>query len=275
MNKNYYYLISSLPLLRLDDYKGPYRVNDFVLGLYEHLSAEHVECVRNILAIYDNPNIVDVALGLAEPISDKKGNWPFAQIKKSLPEEDNQFDDYINDFNQDLLQRRKEQDNFTRQETEELLFSKFYAKMIRHENQFIRHYFKFDLDLRNILTALNKRKFSLENINFIELTDDDALVYKLRTSSLGEFGLSRDIDYISDLIENFDKRDIVYAEKYIDQLRWKKIDQINTFMYFEVDIILGYLIKLMLVERWIDLEVSKGREVFAQRTKLDTLEVYQ
>ena len=69
--------------------------------------------------------------------------------------------------------------------------------------------------------------------------------------------------------------DIVHIEKFADQLRWKMIDQINALAYFEIDVLLGYLIKLMLVERWISLDEVAGKEVFQKTTEIKTEEVYQ
>ena len=52
-------------------------------------------------------------------------------------------------------------------------------------------------------------------------------------------------------------------------------DEINTFNYFAVDVLLGYLIKLIIVERWIALEPHRGREIFQQLTAIDAERIYQ
>ena len=65
MDKRYYYLICSLPFLRLDDYKGPYRVREFVSELYDNLTPLHCGYVRGILYMNDNTHLVDCALSIS------------------------------------------------------------------------------------------------------------------------------------------------------------------------------------------------------------------
>lgn len=274
MNKQYYYLISSLPELRLDDYKWPYRVNEFAAELDEHLYWEHRSYVRDILYMNDNIHIVDLALGYEKPSFPNRGNWSFEEIKRFFDLEHAEENDYITSFIKQYNERKKEKDKFIRAEIETLLWGMYYKKMIEHENSFIRKYFKFDFHLRNILNALNKRKFSIGTDVFLKIEEDE-VVNKLDSSTLGDFGLSRYVDYMPALVEVFEKSDLLHTEKFIDQLRWSMIDEINKFMYFDIDQLLGYLVKLMLVERWISLDVKKGRQIFSQRTQVDENIVYQ
>ena len=43
---------------------------------------------------------------------------------------------------------------------------------------------------------------------------------------------------------------------------WKKIDEINTFDYFNVSALLGYIAKLKIIDRWMALDEATGREMF-------------
>jgi len=210
-NRNYYYLISSLPKLRLDDYKERYRLDNYIEDLRKHLIPEHLCFVQDIL--------------------EQKERSLSTAIK----------------------------DNSQQQ--------KLYLKMTNHPNEFIRRYFTFDRDLRNILVALNKKKFNVDREGYVGDSEDE-VIHNLQTSSLSDFGLSRDLDYASELIEHFKNDDIVNFQKYIDQLRWEKINTINTFDYFNINIILGYLVKFILVERWHALDAQTGDNAFRQRTKV-------
>jgi len=210
-NRNYYYLISSLPKLRLDDYKERYRLDNYITDLKKHLTEEHF-C-----------------------------------------------------FVQDILQKKER--GLSRVNRDDVLQQQFYLKMTAHPNEFIRNYFIFDRDLRNILVAINKKKFDIDGDGYVGDSEDE-VINNLRRSSLSDFGLSPDLDYIPELIEHFKADDIVSFQKYVDQLRWNKIDSINTFKYFEIDALLGYLIKFMLVERWHALDIQTGDDIFRQRTKV-------
>ena len=60
MEKKYYYFIASLPELRLDDTKEPYRVQEFIAQLDELLSPCHRRLADDVLSFYDNRNLIDV-----------------------------------------------------------------------------------------------------------------------------------------------------------------------------------------------------------------------
>ena len=271
MSNNYYYLVSSLPELRLDDYKQPYRVNEFIEELYVNLSPEHFRNVQDILYMNDNPNIIDIVSGSGNTWLDSKGNWTFEQIKSFFSEPellDAKEHAYLLEFINSVDSLKKEDNKVSRGQAEELLLSEFYAKMMNHKNAFIKEYFNFDFQLRNILLAINKRKLNMGKIRFLE-SNENEIVQKLKTSTANDFNLSLEIDYMQALIATFEKDDIVYREKFIDQLRWDKIEQINTFAYFKVDILLGYLIKLMIVDRWIALEPKRGNEALQKIVTVD------
>ncbi|RKY37453.1 MAG: hypothetical protein DRP78_01075 [Candidatus Omnitrophota bacterium] len=270
MVKQYYYLIASLPELRLDDYKEPYRVWEFKAELFENLVPQHYQYIKDMLFGYDIANMADVLLDIDDPWTRQKGRWEFTQLREKLNTKDCEFADYITNVVAEARDKKKSNIPLSRQEVEDELFSGFYRMMITHKNFFIREYFKFGLDLRNILAALNKRKFGLERVKFIDIEKDE-VVYNLQTSNAADFGLSRKFIFMPELIDIFAKEELVEMEKYIDHLRWQKIDEINIFSYFDVDVLLGYLLKLMLVERWINLDTHKGREVFEQITKVEVL----
>jgi hypothetical protein len=272
MSSNYYYLVSSLPDLRLDDYKEPYRVDEFIEELQLSLAPEHFQWARDILYANDNPNIADILCKSGNTWLDARGNYTFKQMEELLsdPERiDEKKDDYIVSFYNEFQGLQSAEDHaLNRAETEELLLKIFYSKMMSHQNEFIKKYFTFDYYLRNVLLAMNKRRFKDQKIEFLELSGND-IIGRLKNSSAADFGLLGNLDFINRLIEIFEKEDIVHREKSIDQLRWEMIDTINTFAYFKVDVLLGYLLKLIMVERWIALTEQKGKEAFEKLSKVD------
>ncbi|MBU2064041.1 MAG: DUF2764 domain-containing protein [Candidatus Omnitrophica bacterium] len=265
----YYYLIASLPDLKLDDYKEPYRVVDFVGELRTHLSAQHGRYLDDMLLLYNSLHLAAVALNL-------EGSWSahsvsgfsFLDVKKMFENGEYEQDSGVMKFLEQIMDRRGRDSVLSRQQAEELLLKFVYERLVNHENNFIRSYFRFDLNLRNILSAYNKRKFNLESDNFIE-TEADDVVTRLKNSTASDFHLSHDAEYIDELGEIFDKGELLHLEKYLDTLRWQFIDEVNKLAYFEVDVLLGYLIRLILVERWIGLEEEKGRQVFAGYTGIE------
>lgn len=265
----YYYLIASLPGLKLDDYKEPYRVVDFVGELRTHLSAPHGRYLDDMLLLYNSLHLAAVALNLEDSwMAHSVSGFSFLDVKKMFENGEYEQDNCVMRFLEQLAGQRGQDSVLSRQQAEELLLKFIYERLVNHENNFIRSYFRFDLNLRNILSAYNKRKFHLESVNFIEIEADD-VVTRLKNSTASDFHLSPDAEYIEELGEIFDKGELLHLEKYLDTLRWQFIDEINKLAYFEVDVLLGYLIKLILVERWVGLEDEKGRQVFAGHTRIE------
>ncbi|MBO6044653.1 MAG: DUF2764 family protein [Bacteroidales bacterium] len=135
----------------------------------------------------------------------------------------------------DLLLSGYEEENFT---------PEFYQSMLSHPNAFLREFFRFDLNVRNAKVRFLNDKLGRPSNQDIFLEDD------------GEFeeeGEVRRVLYGSDLLER---------EKGLDALMWAKIDELNTFDYFNVSALLGYIAKLKIIDRWMSLDEDLGRELF-------------
>ena len=103
----YYYLIASLPDLKLDDYKEPYRVVDFVGELRTHLSAQHGRYLDDMLLLYNSLHLAAVALNL-------EGSWSahsvsgfsFLDVKKMFENGEYEQDSGVMKFLEQIMDRR-------------------------------------------------------------------------------------------------------------------------------------------------------------------------
>lgn len=60
----------------------------------------------------------------------------------------------------------------------------------------------------------------------------------------------------------FREKDLIEREKAVDALLWQKADETVTFDIFNMDIILSFLAKARIVERWSRLDQQAGEELF-------------
>lgn len=58
--------------------------------------------------------------------------------------------------------------------------------------------------------------------------------------------------------------DILGRERGIDDIMWAKVEQLTTLHVFDLDIILGYLVRLKIMDRWLKLDPATGRELFTR-----------
>lgn len=127
---------------------------------------------------------------------------------------------------------------------EENFNEEFYSGMLSHSNLFLREFFRFDLNLRNAkVRYLNQRLGRPEDQDIFM---DDS----------GEF---EEKDAVEKVLFG---DDLLKRERGIDDLVWDKVSDLTTFDYFNVSALLGYIAKLKIIDRWLQLDENTGREMF-------------
>ena len=75
--------------------------------------------------------------------------------------------------------------------------------------------------------------------------------------------LSLSLDQSIDILEAIlNDRDILARERAIDSLYWEKLDAMTVQHYFDMDVILAFILKLHIIDRWHQLDEKTGREMF-------------
>ena len=138
---------------------------------------------------------------------------------------------------------------------DENLSAEFYAKALTHKDQFIREYFRFDLNVRNAKVKYLNRALGRP-------ADKDVLTFSEDAPQAVLDAVSAEFEEAADLETIFNSGDILSRERGIDDLMWEKIDNLTTFNYFDIDAILGFITKLNIVARWYKLDEQTGREMF-------------
>lgn len=145
---------------------------------------------------------------------------------------------------------------------EENLNNHFYRAAKKSKNKFIREYFTFDLELRNFQAAYIARKNSLDPVNY--LIGENEVTEMLKRSKASDFGLSLFSDTASEIFKILENKNILEREQLIDKLKWEKANEICTFNYFDINVVLSFLLKLTIVKRWYKLDKKKGAIIFNQ-----------
>ena len=123
----------------------------------------------------------------------------------------------------------------------------YYKRALAHRNRFVREWFAFDLDLRNTVVAyLNDSLGRGKGMDQILLPGREEAAFPERAEAEA-------ILHGTDILDR---------ERGLDELRWHKIDEINLWEYFNMDVILGFVCKLKIVDRWLQLDPDSGRAMF-------------
>ena len=129
----------------------------------------------------------------------------------------------------------------------EKLDAEFYRKALQHRNRFIRDWFRFDLNLRNLTVSyINDSLGRQEGQDQVKLEGQE-------TEEFPEAVAAREV---------LNCGDILARERGLDVLRWKKIDDLTVLDSLDLEVVLGFVAKLKIIDRWLQLDPDSGRALF-------------
>lgn len=146
------------------------------------------------------------------------------------------------------------------QAIEKSLQSSYYTKLVSSRDRFLKEWFQFDLDMRNICAAYSAR-LKQRDIASVVIGEGEIQTL-LTTSQAADFGVTGAFDYAEELFSLLSLEDMLVKERKMDEIRWDKINDLTTFEYVSCDFILGYVAKLSIIGRWLQLDAKSGREMF-------------
>ncbi|HCY74041.1 MAG TPA: hypothetical protein DHU75_08250 [Rikenellaceae bacterium] len=153
------------------------------------------------------------------------------QIREQLSEKDLKFFSLLLDgFNPDKLNED------------------FYKQVLKCPNAFIKGYFLYDLNVRNV-------RVRFINQNLGRPSEEDVL------NILPEDYEFEDEEKVRDILNN---SDILGRERALDDLMWAKAEELCGLQVFSADCIYAFIAKLQIVARWLKLDPQTGRQLFKQ-----------
>ena len=132
---------------------------------------------------------------------------------------------------------------------EDNLNAHFYRAAMNCKNRFIRLYFALDLEIRN------------RKVDFVagkmERSGD---AYKVQVKNDIDLGLNE--EQLARLQSIFANKNILEKEQLLDKFKWDYITGLNRYGEFNMDVILSFLAKGKLIDRWNKLDRKAGEEMF-------------
>lgn len=260
--KQYHYLVAGLPDIRLDDNKIPISISELRSEVSDALSESDLEQVNLFFRKYDNQNLLGY-------LADKDASFnalgaltsdDFEGVIQALKEEENPNLEGIPTYLKSFVSEIVNEVETGALSLEDRLNSLYYSEAIKASNSFIREWYQFNLNVRNVLVALNCRAFDKEVDNYIVGSNEVAELLKSNTSR--DFGLPVIFPWFDQVARIYDEKDFVKQEKMLDVLFWNFLEEESFFHYFSVERIFVYLQQLEIIERWISLDPEKGKEKF-------------
>ena len=262
MDRKYFCLVAGLPDIFLDETKYSSTLQEFKEYLKLELHPNDFELIKLLYLPYDNKNLTRFLFEGIEDFNPLANFSPediqeqisrldaILEMKDILPSYMVRF---IKDFKNEEIEK-------TSGEWEKYLTDLYYAYILDTKNAFLHRWFRFELDLKNIQTAVNCRKHKMEIGN--QLVGVNDVTDLLARNQGADFGLAIEIEDIDYIIQIAETENLLEREKRIDQYKWAYLDDHTFFHYFTIEKIIGYQLKLMMVFRWMELDRETGEKMF-------------
>jgi hypothetical protein len=143
----------------------------------------------------------------------------------------------------------------------------FYDEMAKSKNKFVREWYEFDLNLRNVFTGLNIRK----RLGHVEALATDRekpgaftiigrgdVAEAVLKSSAPDFGLAQEYPWVERVIA-LSRGGLTDMEKGLDDLAWEMLNELTVYSYFHIETIGAFVLKLLIVDRWMKLSPAAGK----------------
>ena len=170
---------------------------------------------------------------------------------------DKSLEDYLHQVKELLSEKDQEtlkliEDGFNK----EKIGLEFYKEALASRSTFIQEFFQFDLNVRNAkVRYLNQALGRDPQKDVLSLVDPDAEDQGIEVEE-PEF---KEAARLQAILEG---KDILARERGIDDLYWDKIDEITLFDYLNFSKVLGLVVKMMIIRRWLLLDEEAGRAMF-------------
>lgn len=264
----YYCLIAGLPQVTLDDTRLSYSVMEFKAELDTVLSDADKRLMRWLFYPYDHANLL--AYLRKKPLEqwDARGEYTAEEIKEVcdlLKDEDRTpaaitVPTYLATFIRTYYARFEEAEAVTTQLLEDHLAALYYNEAIRCGNDFLAAWFEMNLNIGNVLAAINCQKYGLDKEAYI--IGNNEVAKQLRQSNAREIQIGDAFESVNDLLQIVEDPDFMIREKRLDVLRWKWLDEHTFFKTFDIESVIAYTLYLEMTERWITLDKVRGEQTF-------------
>ncbi len=259
---NYYCLIAGLPEIELDNNKLVFSVAEFKEEIRSQLSDEDARLIDLFFMKFDNQNLLNY-LKDKETQFDPHGNLSKEEMEECLQlisEDDNPKNKYFPPYFKTFVEEYKNVQHVSTETAkwEDRLAELYYQWAMQCDNDFVSHWFEFNLNLNNILAAYTSRKYQME----VEVVGGNEVAESIKTSGQRDFGLTGTVDDLETFQRIAEEPDLFEREKKIDQLKWQWLDEQTFFKYFSIERVFAYLVKLEIIERWISLDPDEGEKIF-------------
>jgi hypothetical protein len=258
IKRNYHYLVAGLPELLLDEGRMKATLIELKSEFEQNIDQSDFELVKYLFLKFDNANLLNL-LKKRDFEFDKRGAFSQELLEEQIKEQTGLLPQYMNFFIEDFMSDRRENIEIS---WENILEGYFYQHLIGTGNAFLRDWFTFRLNTKNVIAALVCRQYGLRMEN--QLIGNSEIIESLLRSNARDFGIVQDFPEIDKILTAWESDTLLQREKALDMINWQWIDEQTFFHYFTIEKLIGFLLQFEMVERWMNLDRKEGEKMFNQ-----------
>lgn len=258
MSKSYYYLIAGMPEIAIEHKKLVFKQDEFKTYLHEELAPEDFKTIENLYLKFDNQNLLNLIFNKENECFNDLGVYKKDELIQALKEPEG-----LNSYLEEFITEFQASDNKDSEVFwEHLITTLYYEYLLNTKNDFLRKWFNFEFMTNTVVTAYNSRKhgFNAED----QLITIDESIKAIAKSGAKDFGLTVDWPLVNNILNIFEIENILKREEALDRFKWDWIDEEMTFEYFSFEVVISILLKLRIVDRWINADPEIGKKLFVQ-----------
>ena len=259
---NYYCMIAGLPDIDLKDAKPGLSIEEMREQCEEVLTPGDRKLLFYFFLHFDCVNLVKL-LKNPEADIDQWGNFSLEQFRDLITSATelnfnvHRYPAFMSIFAREYAFNKDKAGYFPE---DEMAYQFLDYAIKTCPNRMMRRWYKLNLDITNILTAMLARSQGWSVGDFIK--GEGEVQEMIRENKTKDFNLGLEFDYIPQLMKIVDEKDPVRKEKMIDAFKWVWLDERTFFEPFSMEAVFAYLCKLEMQERWAKLDVEQGKETF-------------
>ena len=177
---DYIAFIAGLPEIDWDDRKLSLTVAEFREQLKDYISGRDERLIDLFFLPNDNAQVLRL-LRKQEPDGALSTVYPVKLLEDETQEPDKTIPAYLREFIADFKEEHLRYDV----SPENVLSWMYYDYMMKADNQLVKRYAEFSMNLKNLVTALNARKYGMEVAK--EVIGSNEFAVALRTSNAKDF----------------------------------------------------------------------------------------
>lgn len=254
MKNNYYYLISGLPDIQPEDTKAPLTVDELWEQLSNQLYAEDYELLSILFLPGDHENLLRL-LNKEEISNPASGNFSIGFLEEQIkgPQE---LPAYLQRFLENYQDDREIYPELSWKDQLTRLYYEHIDEVVR--NDFLLQWIHFENSVSNIEVAYTAKRHDIDLSGAIIGNKETLDV--LNKSNIKAAAEIHEVPYIDKIIRLCEADNLKERETGIDRIKWDFLDDMTTFYDFTIEKILAYTLKLMMLNRWVQLSPERGKE---------------